>query len=160
MAIPWTRLAEALKRPGRDPWFALPVLTCMLADAAVSLACQPAGYWSDPAKYQEGNSVWATLLAAGPAAFGGGFLVYCAVIAALVLWLKGALQKLLGMFALLAHSYGAASWCHVELPDGAYWWALVALLLAEAGAFALWWRLRDPGEAEGRANPTPSAGAD
>jgi len=27
----------------RDPWFCLPVLVCMVADAGVSLACQPAG---------------------------------------------------------------------------------------------------------------------
>jgi hypothetical protein len=113
----------------------------MVMDAAVSLACQPAAYWADPANLQEGNAAWGVLLARGPAAFIGGFLVYCIVMAGVLVWLTGVLQKLLGMFLLLAHSYGAASWCHVELPDRAYWWALVGMLLAEAGAFAVYWYL-------------------
>ena len=37
-------MRPATERP-RDPWFCLPVLVCMLTDAAVSLACQPAAYW-------------------------------------------------------------------------------------------------------------------
>lgn len=133
-----------MKRPSRgvrDPWFCLPVGVCMLMDAAVSLACQPAAYWADPANLQEGNAAWGVLLARGPAAFIGGFLVYCAVMACVLVWLTGALQKLLGMFLLLAHSYGAASWCHVELPDRTYWWMLVGMLLAEAAAFAVYWHL-------------------
>lgn len=125
----------------RDPWFCVPVLVCMLADAGVSLGCQPAAYWSNPAAVQEGNAAWAVLLARGPVAFLAGFLLYCAIIAGLLVWLRGALQKLLGMFVLLAHSYGAASWLHVELPDRAYWWGLVTLLLVEATAFALYWHL-------------------
>jgi hypothetical protein len=74
-------------------------------------------------------------------AFLGGFVAYGLGITALVLWLRGALQKLLGMFVLLAHSYGAASWCHIELADRAYWWALVGMLLLESLAFAVYWRL-------------------
>jgi len=97
----------------RDPWFCLPVLVCMVADAGVSLACQPAAYWSDPSAFHEGNPAWAILLARGPA----------------------------GMFVLLAHSYGAASWLHVELPDRAWWWGLVGLLVVEAVAFAVYWHL-------------------
>jgi hypothetical protein len=124
-----------------DPWFCLPVLFCMAADAGVSLACQPAAYWANPAALREGNSAWAVLMAKGPAAFIGGFVVYGIVVAALLVWLTGALQKVLGMFVLLAHSYGAASWCHVELPSRTYWWALVGLLLAEAVTFALYWHL-------------------
>jgi hypothetical protein len=38
---------------------------------------------------------------------------------------------------LLAHSYGAATWCHVALPDGVYWYALLGVLLAEATLYAL-----------------------
>ncbi len=132
---------KAFRKGTRDPWFCLPVLFCMAADAAVSLACQPAAYWANPAALREGNSAWAALMAKGPAAFIGGFVVYGLVVAALLVWLTGALQKVLGMFVLLAHSYGAASWCHVELPSRTYWWALVGLLLAEAIAFAVYWRL-------------------
>ena len=119
----------------RDPWFCLPVVVCMLIDAVVSLACQPAAYWNNPASVREGNPAWEVLLARGPAAFLGGFLLYCILMAAVLIWLSGALQKLLGMFLLLAHSYGAASWCHVELPDRTYWWVLVGMLLLEALAW-------------------------
>jgi len=137
-SIDWSRLLP----PGaRDPWFCLPVGVCMLLDAAVSLACQPADYWSDPSRVQEGNSAWAALMGSGPAVFLAVFLLYCLVVAGLMLWLTGTLQKLLGMFVLLAHSYGAASWCHVEFPEKVYWWGLMAIFLAEAGAFAVYWRL-------------------
>ena len=125
----------------RDPWFCLPVLFCMLLDAGFTLGCQPAEYWSDPANLQEGNPAWEVLLAQGPAVFIVGFLAYCAVLAGVLAWVRGALQKLLGMFLLLAHSYGAATWCHVGLPEGAYWWALLAMLLTEAAAFAVYWHL-------------------
>lgn len=125
----------------RDPWFLLPVLVAMVTDAGVSLACQPAGYWTDPAAFQEGNAAWAVLLAQGPVVFMAGFLVYCVVIVGLLVGLRGALQKLLGMFVLLAHNYGSASWLHVELPDRAWWWGLIGLLLVEALAFALYWHL-------------------
>ena len=131
----------AFRRGPRDPWFCLPVLLCMAMDAAVSLAFQPAAYWANPASLREGNTAWAALMAMGPLAFVGGFALYGLVVAALLVWLTGALQKVLGMFVLLAHSYGAASWCHVELPSGVYWWALVGLLLAEAVAFAVYWHL-------------------
>ena len=125
----------------RDPWFALPVAVCILMDAGVSLACQPAGYWNDPAAFHEGNPAWGVLLAWGPAAFLAGFVVYCILIVGVLTWLSAVPQKLLGMFVLLAHSYGAASWCHVTLPENLYWWALMALFLAEAAAFAVYWHL-------------------
>ena len=136
------RVAE---RREADPWFALPVGLTMLLDAGVSLACQPLAYRGDPSHAVEANSTWGRLLALGPAAFLLAFLAYAAVIAGLLLWLRGALQKLLGVFVMLAHSYGAASWCHAELPERAWWWALMALFLVEASAFALWWRLRERG---------------
>ena len=117
----------------RDPWFCLPVLVSMVLDAGVSLACQPAAYWRDPAAFQEGNAAWALLLARGPAVFLAGFLVYCLVVAGVLAWLRGVLQKLLGMFVLLAHSYGAASWLHVELPERAWWWGLRLLLAPQPG---------------------------
>lgn len=125
----------------RDPWFCLPVLFCMFMDAGFTLAGQPAEYWADPGGVQEGNPAWALLLAKGPAVFVGGFLLYALVIAALLVWITGALQKLLGGFVLLAHSYGAASWCHTGLSEGTYWWALLGILLAEAIALAVYWRL-------------------
>jgi len=125
----------------RDPWFCLPVTVCMLADAGVSLACQPPAYWSNPSAFHEGNPAWAVLLARGPAVFVAGFLVYGLILAGVLVWLRGALQKLLGMFVLLAHSYGAASWLHVELPERSWWWGLVGLLLVEAVAFAAYWHL-------------------
>ncbi len=63
-------MAESSMDPRRvrDPWFCLPVLFCMLMDAAVSLACQPSAYWQDPSCIHEGNATWALLLAKGPAA--------------------------------------------------------------------------------------------
>jgi hypothetical protein len=141
----------------RDPWFLLPVLVAMLTDAAVSLLCQPWGYWSDPASFQEGNAAWAVLLAQGPAVFLGGFFVYCLAVAGFLVWIRGALQKLLGMFILLAHSYGSASWLHVELPDRVYWWGLIGLLLLEALAFALYWHLTPlrAGHDRGAEQPRP-----
>ena len=125
----------------RDPWFLLPVLFCMFMDAGVSLAFQPSGYWNDPSLAHEGNPTWVVFLAIGPLAFLGAFLVYAAVIALLLLWLRGALQKLLGMCVLLAHSYGAATWCYVALPDRWYWWGLMALLILEAIVFSVYWYL-------------------
>lgn len=133
-------MTQATDRP-RDPWFCLPVVACMLGDAAISLAFQPAAYWHDPAALREGNAAWAALMVRGPAVFLAAFLLYCLVIGTLLVWLRGALQKLLGMFVLLAHSYGSASWLHVELPDRVYWWGLIGLLLVEALAFAVYWRL-------------------
>ena len=123
----------------RDPWLCLPVVVSMLLDAGVSLACQPSEYWDNPAAAYEGNPAWAPLLARGPGAFLAGFAVYCVAISGLLVWLTGTLQKLLGMFVLLAHSYGAASWCHVKLPDRAYWWGLMGLFLIEATTFAAYW---------------------
>jgi hypothetical protein len=115
----------------------------MLLDAAVSLACHPGGYWNHPSVVDEANPTWGYLLALGPAAFLLGFMVYMGVMMCLLLWLTGALQKLLGAFVLLSHSYGAASWCHVRLPGAAYWWALMGLFLMEAAAFAAYWGLRE-----------------
>ncbi|MBA4386820.1 MAG: hypothetical protein C0404_02495 [Verrucomicrobia bacterium] len=125
----------------RDPWFCMPVLFCIAMDAVVSLACQPAAYWTNPACASEGNSTWAMLLAKGPLFFLGAFAVYAIVMAALLLWLRGALQKLLGMFVLLSHSFGAATWCHESLPDRWYWWALLAMLLTEAMVFTIYWHV-------------------
>jgi len=130
-------------RKGADPWFCLPVAVAMLFDAAVSLACQPGAYWNHPAAVDEANSTWGRLLALGPAAFILGFVVYVGVMMCLLLWLSGALQKLLGAFVLLAHSYGTASWCQVRLPGPVYWWALMGLFLVEAAALAAYWRLRE-----------------
>lgn len=146
-------MTQATDHP-RDPWFSLPVVVCMLLDAAVSLAFQPAAYWSNPTALREGNAAWAALMVRGPAAFLAGFLLYCLIIAALLVWLRGALQKLLGMFVLLAHSYGSASWLHVELPDRTYWWGLIALLLVEALAFAVYWRLSSASGAPCQTPPT------
>ena len=136
----WER---AVRGEAADPWFCLPVGLAMLLDAAVSLACQPGAYWADPACVSEGNTTWGCLLARGPAAFILGFLIYVAVVSALLLWVSGAPQKLLGVFVLLAHSYGAASWGHVALGDAAAWWALMGLFLVEAAAFAVYWHLRE-----------------
>jgi hypothetical protein len=138
----WGRVVTKLRsmRSG-DPWFALPVLTAMVLDAGISLACQPSGYWSNPALADEGNSAWGLLLVISPWAFAAGFLVYCSAMVGVLLHLSGVPQKLLGMFLLLAHSYGGASWCHVELPDRVYWWALMVLFMVEAGAFAAYWHL-------------------
>jgi hypothetical protein len=139
----WSRIAARSPfRRSRDPWFCLPVAVAMVLDAAVSLYSQPSGFWGDPALADEGNSAWGVLLAIGPWAFVLGFLLYCVAIAGLLMHLSGVPQKLLGMFVLLAHSYGAASWCHVELPDRTYWWALMVVFLFEASAFAVWWHLR------------------
>jgi len=138
----------------RDPWFCLPVLLAMLLDAGVTLVMQPQAYWSNPAEFQEGNASWSLLLARGPLAFVVGFRLYCLVIAVLILWFKGALQKLLGMFVLLAHSYGAASWCHIWASEDVSWLFLMGTLLAQAVGFSLYWRLSEirrgarPGEAE------------
>lgn len=128
-------------RDQRDPWFCLPVLVCMAADAGISLLCQPASYWIDPSRVDEGNPTWRWLLARGPAMFILGFSTYGAVLAGVLALLKGVPQKLLGMFVMLSHSYGAASWCHVSLSEDAYWPALVALMLVEASAFALYWSI-------------------
>lgn len=125
----------------RDPWFCLPVVVCMLIDAGISLAMQPASYWSDPSTVHEGNPTWELLLSSGPAWFLVGFAGYCLIIASALVWLRGALQKLLGMFVLLAHSYGAAGWCHLELSEGAYWWGLIAVFLLGAVVFSVYWRL-------------------
>jgi hypothetical protein len=137
----------------RDRWFCLPVLYCMLLDAGFTLGCQPAEYWRDAARLQEGNAAWEALLARGPAVFVVGFLFYCAVMTALLLWIRGSLQKLLGMFVILAHSYGAATWCHVALPEGAYWYGLLGVLLSEALVFAIYWRLMSARTATGRDAP-------
>ncbi len=125
----------------RDPWFCLPVAFCMLLDAGFTLACQPAEYWGDPSSLAEGNPAWEALLARGPVLFVVGFLAYCAVMAGLLVWIRGSLQKLLGAFLMLAHSYGAATWAHTALPEEVYWWALLGVLLAEAVSFAVYWRL-------------------
>ena len=134
--------ARVVSREGADPWFCLPVGVAMLLDAVVYLACQPGAYWNDPSCVSEGNATWGCLLALGPAAFILAFLIYVAVVTCVLLWVSGALQKLLGVFVLLAHSYGAASWCHVALGDAASWWALMGLFLVQAGAFAAYWGLR------------------
>jgi hypothetical protein len=132
-------------RPGADPWFCLPVCVVTLLDAAVSLWFQPAAYWTDPARFREGNAAWAPLLAGGPVAFALAFLAYVVAVALIVLWLRGALQKFFGFFILLAHAYGAASWLHVELSDRSYWWALMGLFLVQAGSLAVCWHLRGRG---------------
>ncbi len=115
----------------------------MLLDAGVTLVMQPEAYWSDPAEFQEGNASWGLLLARGPLAFVVGFLLYCLVIAGLILWLRGALQKLLGMFVLLAHSYGAASWCHIRASENLSWVFLMGTLLVQAVGFSLYWHLSE-----------------
>jgi hypothetical protein len=113
----------------------------MLLDAGFTLGCQPAEYWSRHALMDEGNPAWEMLLARGPAVFVAGFLAYALIMAGVLVWLTGTLQKLLGAFVLLAHSYGAATWCHTSLPEGIYWWALLGMFLTEALAFAAYWRL-------------------
>jgi hypothetical protein len=129
------------RRGLRDPWFCLPVILCVLLDAGFTLGCQPAEYWSRHAVLNEGNPAWEWLLARGPAVFVAGFVVYGLALCGVLAWLTGTLQKLLGAFVLLAHSYGAATWCHTSLPESIYWWALLGIFLLEAAAFAAYWRL-------------------
>ena len=134
---------RAFAKRGADPWFCLPVGTAMVLDAVVSLACQPGVYWSDPSRVEEANSTWGCLLALGPVAFILSFVVYVGIMMGLFLWLSGPLQKFLGAFVLLAHSYGAASWCQVVLPEAVYWWALMGLFAVQAVSFSIYWHLRE-----------------
>jgi len=132
-------------RPGADPWFALPVCAALVADAAITLALQPGSYWSNPSSVKEGNSTWLLILGLGPWAFALVFVLYASTVALLLLWVRDWPQKVLGMFLLLSHSYGAASWLHVELSESAYWWGLMILFVAEAAMFAVYWHVRGGG---------------
>lgn len=134
-------VTRARPRLRRDAWFCLPVLYAMGLDASITLFFQPQEYWADPAHVQEANGTWAALLLHGPAVFGAVFLLYMAAVAGLMLWLRGALQKVLGMFVFLAHAYGAASWAHVAPGEESYWWVLLGVVLSQALAFAAYWRL-------------------
>jgi hypothetical protein len=125
----------------RDPWFCLPVVFCMLADAGVSLVFQPGAYWQDTSRSISRDAGWGVLLTEGPGVFLSAFLVYCAVVAGIVVLVRGPAQKLFGMFIILAHSYGAASWCRAYPSDKLYWLHLLVLFLAEALVFAVYWRL-------------------
>jgi hypothetical protein len=136
------QLATWATRDGADPWFMLPVCAAMVADATITLALQGTSYWADPSSVEEGNSTWSLILSLGPLAFALVFCAYCASVAVLLTWLRDWPQKLLGMFLLLSHSYGAASWLHVELSESAYWWGLMILFLVEASAFSYYWRQR------------------
>jgi len=138
------RLASWSERDGADPWFVLPVCVALVADAAITLALQESSYWSNPTSVNEGNSTWFLILRLGPWAFVSLFVLYCASMALLLTWLTDWPQKLLGTFILLSHSYGAASWLHVELSESSYWWGLMLLFVLEASAVAFYWRRREP----------------
>lgn len=140
-APPAAEVLHAHLRARRDAWFCLPVLYAMALDAAITLFFQPPEYWADPAHVQEANGTWAALLVHGPAIFEAAFLLYMAAVAGLMLWLRGTLQKVLGMFVFLAHAYGAASWAHVAPGEESYRWVLLAVVLSQALAFAAYWRL-------------------
>ncbi|MBI3099425.1 MAG: hypothetical protein HYY93_14535 [Planctomycetes bacterium] len=108
----------------------------------MTLACQPASYWTNPATGVEGNSSRVLLLGRGAFVFLGGFLLYGGLSTLPHCRLQGLLQELVGMFVLLSHNYGAASRCHVPFPDRIHGPALTGVTILRFPAFAAGWHHR------------------
>jgi hypothetical protein len=120
-------------------WLCLPPVLLALLDGALTLAGQPAQYWSgDFAARRELNPFFDFLLAWHPGAFLAGLAVWCLGIGIVILFAPWRVSFLAALLFTLGHACGAGSWI---VEAGAAGWVLaIALLVASERTF--WWAAR------------------
>lgn len=108
-------------------------------DVALTLAGQPAAYWSgNYAAAEEANFIFRPALTCGPTAFVAGAAASLAVQGAFVLMLRHPFGASLAIGVAAAHALGAAGWL---LRLGTWGWPEATLFLAVAAEGASWcWR--------------------
>src|SRR5689334_6033399 len=111
-----------------------PVVACAI-DAAVTLACQPAAYWSgDRAAAEEANPLGMWVLRLHPWAFAGGAAALLGLYVVLIERLPPWLGRVASFVILFLHAAGAASWAAREgllgMAVAVAWLALAAWVLS------------------------------
>jgi hypothetical protein len=90
----------------------LPCLTAFLLDTTQRLCAQPEAYWAGNYRYilQEGTPFVRTLSTWHPLAAVGGYLVWAAIITALLLLVPRTFAVMLSIAVVFGHIAGAYSW--------------------------------------------------
>jgi hypothetical protein len=115
-------------------WLWLPPVLACVADATVTLACQPPEYWGG--RYDmalEGNPVARWIMEFHPLALIVCVVVEAAAIIGVVGWWRQSLAVPVATLLTLSHCCGIASWCVGVLGSGIAGWGLTVcvFLLAE-----------------------------
>jgi len=90
----------------------LPCLAAFLLDTTQRLCAQPAAYWAGNYHYilQEGTPLVRTLYTCHPLAAVGGYVLWAAIITALLLLVPRILAVMLSIAVVFGHIAGAYSW--------------------------------------------------
>jgi hypothetical protein len=94
----------------RKACLAFPACMFSMVDSAVTLAGQPAAYWSDPTQFRESNPLFAGLLASGPGWFLAGEVLWDLLIVAAVLLLPRFLSLWAAGAFVVGHGFGVLTW--------------------------------------------------
>lgn len=136
----------------RKVWLALPAVTISIADFAVTLFGQPAGYWTDAAQHNEANPLSAFMLSQGPGAYLLSKVVYLLIVTAAVWLLPRLLSLLAATSFVLGHAFGALTWLLYDSGLNFYWLYLYFPGIAGLLVWQAWYYFR-------RLEPLPSATA-
>jgi hypothetical protein len=122
----------------RRLWLVVTPFLLAVLDHAVTLMWQPPGYWSGHYdRANEGNSVYARLLASHPAAFEAAMIAWIGIFVLLILVTPRRVALTIALAVSLGHAWGLSTWLGARLNSG-YWWSL-ALFLATASLTVWCW---------------------
>jgi hypothetical protein len=145
--------------PHRRLWLCLPAVLICALDQILTLAGQPASYWSGSFHdAQEGAPHGLILLTMHPTAYIVAALGYILVFCAFILWLPGRLARILATGLVIGHCWGASWWVfHFTTPPWGYWMSLALFgLAAVLLVLGLEWS-EPPVRARSAGSDTPSA---
>jgi hypothetical protein len=121
----------------------LPCLAAFLLDTTQRVCAQPEEYWAGNYQYilQEGTPFVRTLYTWHPLAAVGGYVLWAAILTALLLLLPRPLAVVLSITVVFGHIAGAYSWSAQFM----YRYLSVVFLLTGAGlGVGLYWYLKAP----------------
>jgi hypothetical protein len=124
-AVVWPRRAERL-------WLCVPVIVLCAADGLLTLAGQPAEYWSGGyAAVNEAQPVAAWFLTLHPLAFAFAGVPYILLVAGGILWLPRRYAVAVAVIVALAHAFAVFLWCRVLFDE-----SMPAVVFIGLGALA------------------------
>ncbi len=120
-------------------WLCLPAIVLCAADGFLTLAGQPAEYWSGGfATVREGHPVAAWFLTMHPLAFAAAGVPYLLLVASAVMWLPRRYAAVVAVVVASGHAFAVTTWCLVLFHQQVL--ALVTVGLAILGLGVLAWQ--------------------
>lgn len=119
-----------------------PVILVMFIDLTLTLCLQPSEYWDDYSLYREGSPLGRILLKAGPEYFVISSILYMIFCPVVITKLPKRLGKMVIIFLIIAHSWGASSWVgdlvnDVFLVELELWYVAVCYFIVIAAISAI-----------------------